>query len=147
MRVILNTVISGNFELSDEAIKLYNSIVNERYPNEGMQNVMYYNIMVHKIKQEDVLYLSRHDPILVEVIETLGDKANTKNSKLIIKEIPEIFELYYEIIEPDFIEEIKYNTDNLVLGLLPDIDTENLSHEELKQEIVDLQRLIVNYRN
>ena len=68
MKIVINSCYGG-FGLSDKALELYNTLANA-----------------------DVQYaggLERNDPVLVHVVETLGDKANGRFAKLRIVEIPD----------------------------------------------------------
>ena len=62
-KIVINTCYGG-FGLSDEAIKWLES--------RGV---------------DDTYELSRHDPLLVECVETLGEKANSPYSRLAVIEI------------------------------------------------------------
>ena len=68
MKIVINSCYGG-FDLSNKALELYNTLANA-----------------------DVQYagdLERNDPILVHVVETLGDNANGRFAKLRIVEIPD----------------------------------------------------------
>lgn len=62
-KIVINTCYGG-FGLSDKAIKWLE--------DRGV---------------DDTYELSRHDPLLVECVETLGEKANNSYSRLAIREI------------------------------------------------------------
>ena len=75
MKVVLNSVREGNFELSNEAIALYSKYNNYKKHIDGT--------------------IDRHDVILLQVIDELNECANTDNCKFVIAEIPDGIE--YEI--------------------------------------------------
>ena len=86
MKVVINSCYGG-FGLSNKALDMYEQLSNksEVYANE----------------------LDRTDPILIQVVETLGAEANGRFAKLRIIEIPDDIE--WEITEYDgneLVEEI-----------------------------------------
>ena len=83
MKIAINRCYGG-FGLSEKAFDLYKEKANN--------DITY----VHDI--------DRADPILIEVIELLGDEANTRFSKLKITEIPDGVE--WEIAEYDGYEHV-----------------------------------------
>ena len=68
MKIVINSCYGG-FGLSDQALELYNQLTNQTLE-------CYYDI-------------PRNDPILVHVVETLGDAANGRFAKLRIVDIPD----------------------------------------------------------
>lgn len=115
-KIVLNNCVGG-FSLSLEGIKKYFELTQEkcyfyrfvkeggfkghyeRIDNEEMIDVE--NLHISKFPTIDIdtmpldAYfidenkLSRTDPILIQVVEELGDKANGKYSSLIVREIPD----------------------------------------------------------
>ena len=81
MKVVINKCYGG-FGLSDEALQLYNEL-------SGLS-----------IKRETEI--PRHDPHLVEVVERLGEAANSGFSELKVVDIPDDVE--YDICEYDGME-------------------------------------------
>lgn len=79
-KIVINTCYGG-FGLSDEAIEWLES--------RGV---------------DDTYELSRHDPLLVECVETLGEKANDQFSRLAVIEIEGNL---YQIEEYDGWESVK----------------------------------------
>ncbi len=84
MRVIYNACFGG-YGLSEKAKKLYNE--------KAGGSVKYYG------------NIARHDPILVSVIEELGEEANGMCSELALIDIPEGYD--YVIDEYDGLERIE----------------------------------------
>ena len=112
-RKIVINVCFGGFGLSDEAFELYMKKKNikwvEKDANAILDRSSYYSIPKkeysrlakeafekdgsYKNFKEDECYLSysnieRDDPILVEVVEELGEKVNSRCAKLEVVEIP-----------------------------------------------------------
>jgi hypothetical protein len=86
MKIVINKCFGG-FGLSDKAVNLYL----EKKGGEPSPDFRVY-------------YIDRTDPVLVDVVETLGEKANTKYSLLSVVEIPD--GISYEIDEYDGVEHI-----------------------------------------
>lgn len=84
MQIVINSCYGG-FGLSDKALALYNTLANTELE-------YYYDI-------------ERNDPILVHVVETLGNEANDRFAKLRIVEIPDDIE--WEITEYDGSESVE----------------------------------------
>jgi hypothetical protein len=98
MEIVVNRCYGG-FGLSDEAIELY-------LDKKGLNWVTGKNtsILGNKEYEVDGKYFSqygipRNDPILIEVVEELGEKANSQFSKLEIIEVPDYVE--WELEEYD----------------------------------------------
>ena len=86
MKVVINNCWGG-FGLSDAALKRYNELANA-----------------------DLLYpydIERNDPILVQVVEEMGEDANGDYSELKIVEIPD--DVSWHIHEYDGMESIHEN--------------------------------------
>lgn len=123
MKVVINECFGG-FGVSDEGYKLYAQLKGlTLYQKEGMSFIDYYTIPIEEFEKlekecETVqeknelyekynLYLThehRTDPVLIEVVQQLGDKANGFYSKLKIVEIPD--DVKWEIHDYDGIESI-----------------------------------------
>ena len=84
MKIVINSCYGG-FSISDKALALYNTLANT--------NV------------QSVRNFERNDPVLVQVVETLGDKANGRCAKLRIVEIPD--NVNWEISEYDGNESVE----------------------------------------
>ena len=69
MKIVINRC-HGGFGLSDMALGRYMEL--KGYPNDSRS-----------------LYYNRNDPILVQVVEELGDKASGRLSRLRVVEIPD----------------------------------------------------------
>lgn len=84
MRIVYNSGFGG-YGLSEKALKLYNE-------RAGRTVEFRYKI-------------ARHDPILVSVVEELGDEANDKYSDLALIDIPEGYD--YTIDDYDGLEHVE----------------------------------------
>ena len=90
MKIVINNCYGG-FGLSGNAIKRYCELKGIDYDKE-------WNVYSSEYK------IKRTDPILIQVVEELGEEANDFCSDLKIEEIPN--GSYYRIIEYDGWEEI-----------------------------------------
>lgn len=86
MKVVVNKCYGG-FGLSEKARKMLNADIEKVWELEETEN--------------------RNNPELVNVVETLGDKVNTRSSELVVIEIPETA-TDWEINEYDGFETIIY---------------------------------------
>lgn len=79
----------GGFGLSNEAIRMYLKLkgIEFREKNESFGNLFEYD-EDGKVEYFSVYDLDRADPILIQVVETLGAKANSRFSDLKIIDLP-----------------------------------------------------------
>ncbi len=137
MKIILNKCYGG-FDVSKEAYMLYakkKGLELYQYASDFVDikkciykktndETLFKNYFIKdmgdniEISNEDYtkynLYLDdehRQDPILIEVVEELGDKASGRFGKLEVFEIPD--NCYYEIDEYDGIETIYYSNSKI----------------------------------
>ena len=91
MKVVINTC-HGGFSLSKEALDLY---VKEKGIDPGAWNgkFKYYENLSYRGT------IPRHDPVLVRIVEELGDEANGVYAELKVVDIPD--EVQYTIQEYD----------------------------------------------
>jgi hypothetical protein len=106
MKLVVNKKYGG-FGLSDEAVLLYCKL-------KGINVVSEYNnsctlFYIDGIKDNDHFFyyddINRSDPILIQVVEELGEKVNDRFSCLKIIEIPDDIEYY--ISDYDGIETVR----------------------------------------
>ncbi len=90
--------IFGNIQL--KGIKMKKIVINECYGGFGLSD----KAKEWLKERGSTVYLERHDPLLIECIETLGEKANGFCASLKIVEIPE--DVHYVIEEYDGVEHI-----------------------------------------
>jgi hypothetical protein len=107
MKIVINKK-HGDFRLSEEAVLLYgdkkglNIIAKE---DEKVKTITHY--FLNEEKEENGFgewEIERNDPILVEVVEQLGDLANGHYSKLKVVEVPDDVKWY--IHDYDGIEQV-----------------------------------------
>lgn len=94
MKLVINT-IHGGFGLSEKALLRYAELAGFKL----VRGAPYYK---DEVKKENVFYdndIQRDDPILIQVVEELGDEAYDGFSKLKIVEIPD--DVQWEIKEYD----------------------------------------------
>ena len=119
-KVVINKQYGG-FSLSNEAIELYKEL-------SGNKNVSHKGIN-----------LTRTDPFLVKVVETLGYKADGRYADLCIEEIPAEFIECFEIEEYDGIESINLSPHLLISHRLKQIDViEGLTDKQCKELLTEL---------
>lgn len=124
MKVVYNACYGG-FGLSQKAFSLYNN----KRSNLNLSTINY-----------DVEIL-RNDPLLVEVIEELGQEANGKFAQLEIMEIPNQYTDCYTIDEYDGLEGVICEPCKLVEYRLKKLVLTDLTDEECRnflQEMVNI---------
>jgi hypothetical protein len=96
----------GGFGLSNEAVEFYGKLaqLNLVAQTDKHDFVNYYRDSINDDNYFSYYDIKRDDPILVQVVEQLGDLANTKYSNLKVVEIPNNVEWY--ISEYDGIEHV-----------------------------------------
>jgi hypothetical protein len=89
MTKIVYNACYGGFGLSPVALKRYAELAGLSYGEEVCEGTMIFASMHDKngeyVSQRD---LSRTDPILIQVVEELGDKANGSHAKLSMIALP-----------------------------------------------------------
>ncbi len=97
MKIVINKKY-GNFSLSEEAVLLYgvkknlNIIAKE---DQKVKTITHYYL--NEVKEENGFgewEIERNDPVLVEVVEQLGDLADGYYSKLKVVEVPDNIKWY-----------------------------------------------------
>lgn len=108
-KIVINACYGG-FGLSNEATRMYLDMKGYKYTESDYKG-LYTNFDVDGLQHFYVDEIERDDPVLVEVVEKLGDRANGRFSKLAIEELPR--GTMYRIQEYDGNESIqtKENTD------------------------------------
>ena len=125
--VLINTCYGG-FGISKDGIDLYNKKLLEKDPSA-------------KAIKYDMDIMDRHDPILYEVYKELGEKINSKYSKLTVAIVPKKYVGYYKIKEYDGMEytEIDYNkyTMNKIEKVLHQDDMDPIERIETLKQIME----------
>jgi len=107
MKVVINSC-HGGFGLSDEAIELYLVKSGLEFRKEKGE---YFSLVGYEYYVDGEYWsdreISRSDPLLVEVVEELGEKANGRCAELTIVEIPDDVE--WHVAEYDGYEHIAEN--------------------------------------
>ncbi len=108
MTKVVYNACYGGFSLSDEAIEMYLDLKGFKYIKEKDRWGS-----IYKVEGWSDFYdrnIERDDPVLVEVVEKLGNKANGECAKLKIEDVPK--GSLYNITHHDGYEsiEIQYNS-------------------------------------
>lgn len=108
MTKIVYNACYGGFSLSDEAIRMYLDLKGYKYTEEKDRWGTNFDVegMEGFYHRNDI---DRADPVLAQVVETLGDKANGSCAKLRIEDLPK--GTLYRITEYDGYESIETNYD------------------------------------
>jgi hypothetical protein len=107
MKIVINKKYGG-FGLSEEAVLLYGdkkglNIIAQQ--DEKIKTIIHYYLDEKKDgNQFGEWEIERNDPVLVEVVEHLGDLANGRYSKLKVVEVPDDIKWY--IHDYDGVEEV-----------------------------------------
>ena len=97
MKIVINKK-HGGFGLSEEAVLLYGdkkglNIIAQQ--DEKIKTIIHYYLDEKKDgNQFGEWDIKRNDPVLVEVVEQLGDLANTRHTRLKVVEVPDDVEWY-----------------------------------------------------
>jgi hypothetical protein len=93
-----------------------------------------YNKRTGYVKQE--YEIKRHDPVLVEIYNELGNEFNAATySKIKVEEIPKKYENYYEIHEYDGLEHIRFDIYKYKVERIKDILKEEKEDKNKLEEI------------
>ena len=97
MKIVINKNYGG-FHLSKDAVLLYgekkglNIIATQ---DEVIKDLYHYYLNEEKYENGFAEWdIERNDPVLVEVVEQLGDLANTRHTRLKVVEVPDDVEWY-----------------------------------------------------
>jgi hypothetical protein len=110
MTKVVYNACYGGFSLSDEAVEMYLNLKGLKYTKIKEE----WGSSSYDVEENKVFYdrrIERDDPVLVQVVEKLGDKANGECAKLLIEDLPK--GTLYRITEYDGYESIetKYDMD------------------------------------
>lgn len=109
MTKVVYNACYGGFSLSDKAIRMYLDLKGLKYTED--KTTWGTNFTVDGIKNFYDRNIDRADPVLVHVVETLGNEANGECAKLEIEDVDS--GLLYRITSHDGYEsiDIKYDPD------------------------------------
>ena len=97
MKIVINKK-HGNFSLSEEAVLFYGdkkglNIIAKQ--DEVVKDLCHYYLNEEKEENSFCEWdIERNDPVLVEVVEQLGDLANTRHTRLKVVEVPDDVKWY-----------------------------------------------------
>jgi hypothetical protein len=103
MTKIVYNACYGGFSISDEAIRMYLDLKGFKYTEEKTKWGS--SFKVEGLKGFYDRDINRADPVLIQVVEKLGEKANGMCAKLRIEDVPE--GTLYRIDEYDGYESIE----------------------------------------
>jgi len=97
MKIVINKK-HGDFRLSEEAVLLYGdkkglNIIAQQ--DEVIKTITHY--FLNEVKEENSFCeweIERNDPVLAEVVEQLGDLADTRHTRLKVVEVPDDVKWY-----------------------------------------------------
>jgi hypothetical protein len=89
MTKIVYNACFGGFGLSEAAMRRYAEIKGFRYHSDGTEHWQIPSLVDENDKKIYADNIKRTDPALVQVVEELGERANTRFSDLCIEDIPE----------------------------------------------------------
>ena len=107
MKIVINKHY-GSFGLSEEAVLFYGdkkglNIIAKQ--DEVVKDLCHYYLNEEKEENSFCEWdIERNDPVLVEVVEQLGDLANTRHTRLKVVEVPDDVKWY--IHDYDGLEEV-----------------------------------------
>ena len=105
MKIVINKKYGG-FHLSKEAVLLYGekkglNIIAKQ--DEVIKDLYHYYLNEEKEENSFAEWdIERNDPVLVEVVEQLGDLVNTRHTRLKVVEVPD--DVKWEINDYDGVE-------------------------------------------
>jgi len=126
MRVVYNACYGG-FGLSEEGLMLYNDLRKQT----GLPIVKWDGEIKH-----------RHDPILLDVIDQLEEKANGNFSNLKIHEISDKYANCYKIREYNGLERVACNPYKLVQSRLKEINIKLLTDIECRSLLEEVMTIL-----
>jgi hypothetical protein len=126
MKVVLDKSGGGSLDLSEEGLGLYNK-------KRMKSNLPTTNRCCR---------IQRHDPLLVEVIEELGDRAGGKYSRFQIDTIPVEYKDCYKIVEHYDVEYAQCRPCYLIEHQLKNLNVNELSDSDCRRFLQDMIGLL-----
>jgi hypothetical protein len=97
----------------------------------------------YKRKFTGFSYILRHDPILVQCVEELGNEGNIDGIKLKIVKIPSEFEKYYYISSYEFgHESVEIDFDTFWRDTIKELSESGLEHHPMISKILNLSKTL-----
>jgi hypothetical protein len=115
----------GGYIISKKVLTLYNSKMKEM------------NTDFMPVTDSTNLYYQRHNPVLVEIYNEIGNEFNEKYTDVKIKKIPKIYENHYTITDYDGLEEVVIEYDKYKVDKVKEILRETKTDKE-KIEAIEL---------
>ena len=100
----------------------------DEYNRRTLQNIPYADV------------IERSDPILIEIVETMGKGVNDENSRLAIKEFPEKYKSFLQWHEYDGKESVQIDYDKYLIHHMKMVKDEMISSDEKIKRIEQLYK-------
>ena len=129
--------------MSQISMETFKVVYNNRYGGFGMNQYgleEYNRRTLHNITYADVI--DRSDPILIEIVETMGKDVNDKNSRLAIKEFPIKYKSFLKWHDYDGNETVQIDYDKYLIYHVRAVKNEMISPFE---KIVRIDQLYKEY--
>ena len=129
--------------MSQISIETFKVVYNNRYGGFGMaKNGLeeYNRRTLQNITYADVI--DRSDPILIEIVETMGKDVNDKNSRLAIKEFPMKYKSFLKWSDYDGNESVVIDYDKYLIHHIKVVKDEMISSYE---KIARIDQLYMEY--
>jgi hypothetical protein len=130
MKIIYNKG-SGHIAFSDEALE----VLNIKRLQKGLPVLQCF---------DDIEHLERTDPLLIEVVEELGDEVNRRHWDCDIKiyDIPDEYSSIYQIKGDGRSEYIVCDRDLLILAQVRSLSAMKISHNECIDKLTEIIRIL-----
>lgn len=120
----------GGFAISNKALELYNNRKKE------------IKLDVTQANDYDFFWgCNRHDQILVNIFNELGDEFGKSYSKIKSYTIPKIYEKYYDITDYDGLEKVIVNIEKYKLDKINEILNGTKEYNEKIEEIQNIIKI------
>lgn len=116
----------GGYIITKRVLKLYNKKMKEMNPD------------FIKITNSTNLYYQRHNPVLVEIYNEIGNRYNADYTDVKIKKIPKKYENHYTIKDYDGLEEVVIEYDKYIVDKVKEL----LKEEKTDKEKIDAIELL-----
>ena len=131
--ILLNGAYGG-FSISKEAAAKYK----EKLRENNLEHKDLYNCDIYRHKH-------RMDPILINIVKELGDKANGKHCKIYIESFNSEFKNYIKIHEYDGQEDLEIDIQSYRLDLIKEVTNSDLSSDDKISKIKEVLNKTFDY--